>query len=245
MDNSLTNISVFVKQGEVTFNSFEKLKNSAINLANQLSEIIITPETILANKKFIAEVRKRVTILEDERKRVKAKLLEPYADFESRVKEIVNIVEVAEKDYRDRIRKFEDQERDEKFNKIEELFNKRIKQYPFAEWFTVNDFFQPKYLNKGISLSKIEEELVDWLTQLDSEINVIKTMEDSENILFEYTNTLNLATAIANVKAKKTVKQNILQMNRDESYYFEVFSEEDFEDLCDFMDANDIGYKVH
>ena len=250
MQLEIRNDSLKIQQGKILFPEQEELKTQAQEILDHLSKIEVTPENVADNKKLISTVNKAIKGLEDRRISIKKEMLEPYNEFEKQVKEIVGIVKEADSLVRTQIHELEEAEREDKQHKIYQIFNKRIKAYDFGDAFTFEDFFQPMYLNKSVSMIKVEQEMVNWLEGIDRDLQVINSLEDRVDILAEYVSCIDLAKSIEAVNKRKEVKKRNEVLNHTDTatadnvtYVFIINNEKDAKLLELLMKENDIKYE--
>jgi hypothetical protein len=201
---------VKVEKGKIIFNCYEKIKNDAEALANLLKATVITDETLIANKKLIAEVRKRLKFLNDAKIKIKKQLLEPFGDFDAKIKEVSKIVEDAEKEYRERINEIEEKRIADKADEMCNILAKRLKQYPllnFGNCITLffENFWKSKYFTKMYTENKIEAEMIAWLEEKNKEVQAIQNMSDNEAaaVMSIYMKTLDLPRSLSEAKIDK------------------------------------------
>lgn len=240
--------TLIVKPGEIQFPEYRELKRQAQQVADYLETVEVTEENVKENKKLLAAVNKSVKKLEDERIGIKKKMLIPYTKFESEVKEIVEIVKKADTSVRAQVKSLEEKEREEKYNKITELFGKRISAYDFDTLFNAEDFIKPEHLNKSLSITKIEAEMVEWLTKIETDIFVINGLEHADEVMAEYREIKDLATAMSVVTERHNKVEEIKKVAQpvsetQKTYRFEVFTAKDMKMTEMFMNENQIEYK--
>jgi hypothetical protein len=198
MNNELTvfgsQASVAVQKGGIQFQGYEEMLAQATELAELMKTVEVNEESIKASKKLLAEVNKRVDALEQERIRIKKELLEPYLDFEAKIKTITGVVKESDNELRGKVRELEELERQEKRRVIEGMFEKRIDHYPTLFFLTSDRFIRPVHLNKSSALNKIEIELAQWLEQRKREVEVINNTAGAD--LEKYAETLDLVSAL-------------------------------------------------
>lgn len=240
--------NIIVTPGHVIFNEFDSLKEQASRLADMISEVAVTEENIQVSKKMLAAVNSKVKEMESRRISIKKEMLQPYDSFEKQVKEIVNIVKTADNLVRDQLRTLEERERDEKQDKVAEIFGKRIGQYElFHDMFGFEDFIKPQHLNKSTSMKSVELDMVKWLEKKDSDFKVILALPNGNDVLSEYLDTKDLAVAINIVNDRETRKKEVIAKKPTNSivtkYIITIDSEKDFRLLELFMKSNEIQYK--
>jgi DNA anti-recombination protein RmuC len=159
-----------------------------------MKTVEVNEESIKTSKKLLAEVNKRVDALEAERIRIKKELLEPYLEFEAKIKTITGVVKESDNELRSKVRELEELERQEKRRIIENMFEKRIGYYPTLFFLTSDRFIKPVHLNKTSALNKVEIELAQWLEQRKREVEVIGNTVGAS--LEKYAETLDLVSAL-------------------------------------------------
>lgn len=182
------------KSPEVIDFNFEELKEEITNKSAFYKNMVYTDETIKDAKSDRALLNKFKTALEDKRKEVKKQCLEPYNQFEKQIKELVAIIDEPVKLIGEQITEFEDREKAEKHEQIIELFNKA----GFQSFVTLEQIYDPKWLNKSVSLKSIEEELTNTVYRIGHDVTTINSLKEySFEALQHYKKTLDLAGAIA------------------------------------------------
>ena len=182
------------KSPEVIDFNFEELKEEITNKSALYKNMVYTDETIKDAKSDRALLNKFKTALEDKRKEVKKQCLEPYNQFEKQIKELVAIIDEPVKLIGEQITEFEDREKAEKHEKIIELFEKA----GFQSFVTLEQIYDPKWLNKSVSLKSIEEELTNTVYRIGHDVTTINSLKEySFEALEHYKKTLDLAGAIA------------------------------------------------
>ena len=182
------------KSPEVIDFNFKELKEEITNKSALYKNMVYTDETIKDAKSDRALLNKFKTALEDKRKEVKKQCLEPYNQFEKQIKELVAIIDEPVKLIGEQITEFEDREKAEKHEQIIELFNKA----GFQSFVTLEQIYDPKWLNKSVSLKSIEEELTNTVYRIGHDVTTINSLKEySFEALEHYKKTLDLASAIA------------------------------------------------
>lgn len=187
---------------DIEFVGFEELKQSAEKLAANVQHVVVNKENVKESKQLIASINREIKTINDERIKLKKEVLEPYNKIEQQVKEIESIVNEASAVVKGQVKSLDEAERAEKEKKIRALFERRIKHYPFKDLFSFEDFLKPRHLNKSETMTKVEDNLVNWLERIKQDYDVIKKQDNADEILTEYVNTQSLATAINTVQER-------------------------------------------
>lgn len=240
---------VTLTRGEVKFQSYEKLKSQAMEIADFISQMEVTDENVKVVKKVLARANKAVKQLNDKRIEIKKAINEPYEAFNSQVKEIESIVKEADQIVRSQVRNLEEQERQKKAEDLKEIWDLRIAQYDLARIFDFEDWLTPKHLNKSESMSKVEQDMTDFLEKSERDLEVIRKHEDCDELMLVYKEEKDLAMSLQIVSEKKRLLQEQEEILKDsevekaEKYIFEVYSKKDANLLELLMRENDISYR--
>lgn len=227
---------VDVTIGTVRFDGYKKLKSEAEDLARHIETIEVTEENVKEVKRLLAQVNKSVKRLNDERISIKKRLNEPYDEFASKVKDIETIVKSADELVRQQVRDLEEQEREEKKKELLKVWNLRIQHYGNGKLFTFEDWLKPNFLNKTFSLGQAESIMVEFLEQVERDVSLIRSMDNSEDILYFYKEFIDLGQAIDTVRAREEEKkrqEEVLSSVTEEEvpevkdFVFRVFDEKD------------------
>lgn len=240
-----------VKSGTIIFLGYESLKKEAIQLAEHITSIEVTDDNIKQSKKLLAAINNRIKELEQQRITIKKVILEPYDEFEIKVKDIVSTVKEADNHVRAQVKQLEEIERQNKEKQIEDLFTKRKKHYKVVDQLV--DFFsflQPRHLNKTTTIEAVEKEMIDFFERVQADIDVISTMDRSEIILRHYVETLDVTRALVLANEEKrrdeTIRASEATTNKKDPQCFTItlYDVKDYKLIQLFMDQNKIKYDV-
>lgn len=245
-DNSVT-----YSVGSVEFNDYERIKESAIKLADRVKTVEVNEDNVKESKKLRAAVNKEVAALNKQRTAIKKELLKPYEDFNNQVKEISNIVGGANNTIDKQISDLELQEKDAKRNEIKRMYGLHLAAYyGFPIDFEKFIIVKPKLLNKSVTLDKAEEAIAQFLHDKNEELKTIDSQTHSDEVLAEYlSNGLNLSTAINAVSARLAAVEKVKRPKSKPvesllaEYGFKVFDEKDALLIQMYMKENNIKFE--
>lgn len=178
----------------------EQLKNIKANIEEKVSSVLALKcdeSTVKAIKVLRADLTKDFKELEERRKIVKGKILEPYEAFETVYKECVTeIFKSADKELKKRIDEVENSLKNEKRKEVENYFEE-YRQSKNIEFVSFGD----AHINVTMSASKksLKEQAKAFLDRISDDLKLIYTQEHKEEILVEYKKTLNVSNSITSV----------------------------------------------
>jgi len=239
--------AIDIVQGKVSFPGYHDLKAQAEMIAGKISEMEVTEENIKDVKKTLAKVNKSVKALNDERIRVKKELTAPYEAFAEQVKEIETIVKSADEMVRSQVREMEEQERQQKKETLRGVFERRIEHYEYAKIFTFDEWLEPGHLNKSLSLTKAEEQMVEWLEQRERDIKILHGMQDRDELLQVYRVCQDVSMTIEEVEQKKKALQEMKAVwdeAEQQVFMIKVFGKKDLMLAQVLLKENDIEFET-
>ena len=210
-DLKITN-KIEIEKGLIKFDEFENLKEQAEKVAEIISSVDDSEENIKEAKKVLASSRKSIQTLNDTRIKIKKEFSKPLMEFESKVKEITEIVESAGRVLSGKIKAHEDSQRDLKLELIKSMYKlnvaPRVSEVASFDW-----FFESHFLNKTFSMNKIEKELEEFNQKILSELETIEKMENGEDVMIEYISTKgNFIVSLDRVNEREKLKRESVRV---------------------------------
>lgn len=163
----------------IQFN-YEDIKKWITEKAKEYKSMVYTEETITNAKSDRATLNKVAKALNDEKIRIKKKVLKPFEDFESKCKELQGIITDASNSIDIQVKAFETKEQEEKKKQIENLFNTYIGD--FKELIIFEQIFNQRWLNKTYTIKKIEDEIKHLIAKTTNDLKVIDAQIQDESI---------------------------------------------------------------
>lgn len=118
---------------------------------------VYTDDTITQAKKDRAALNKLATAIDDKRKDMKARYLQPYQDFEAQAKELAQMVKTQAAEIDAQVKAYEQHRKDEKLAKIKELYTAIIGK--LANLVPYERLHESRWLNVTTSMTTITEEM--------------------------------------------------------------------------------------
>lgn len=206
----------FVKN--IDFNH-EELKAELERRLQKYQGLVYTEETVSEAKKDRASLNKFKKALNDKRLEIKRLCLAPYEDFESKVKELVGMVEQPVNEIDAQVKGFEEQKREMKRADIEDFWN--LQESDVKTLVSLDRVFNPRWLNTTYSMKKVEEEIMEFFSKVESELALIEELETEfeDQVIRIYLQDFNVAKAMAENKAlvDQKAKREELKRQREEA----------------------------
>ncbi len=178
----------------IVFN-YEEIKKGLQLKLEDYRGMTYTDDSIDVAKKDRAELNKLKKTLSDERIKIKRLYNQPVEVFESKIKELVSLIDEPIDEIGMQINKYEDEAKEKKKNEILDWYsNKEIsKEVEIAK------IWNDRWLNKSFSISKIIEEVDEFASKYEADVKAIKALNSDEEpiLLEEYRKTLDLSSVLA------------------------------------------------
>ena len=217
--NQPDSTEIRIENGLIRFDAYQMYRQRAEEARDYLMTLDVSPESEQECKRTVATARKISDQLNQEKIRIKKTVLEPYTEFEDKVKEIIAIITEGENVARDKLKAIDDQRREEKKDEIRKIWNARCNSFECGKYLTFGDFLQDKHLNKTVPVSEVEKEMVHFLQFKSADIEFLKKRPLADEYIAEYIGCLDLVMAMENVdrrhetmKAKSTEPYMVIRI---------------------------------
>lgn len=173
-------VSDFEITKQITFN-YEDLKKELTIRVKKYKDKIYNEETIKDAKSDRALLNKVSKAINDEKKRVKEKLLGPYIDFENKCKELMQIIDEASAGIDDQVKKFEECEKNEKLAQILMYWSENSGE--FGVIIDIDKLIKKEWLNKSYSVNKVMQELDHIVTRTRTDFAILENTSNDKELV--------------------------------------------------------------
>jgi len=139
--------------------NFEEVKEELKSNLEQYKKLVVTEESLSvckANQKDLAGLR---TKIDSYRKDIKKTMSQPITDFENKCKELISLVEEAEKPLKEGIKVYDDMRREEKKQQAIEIIKETIEKHGIIEKYASRLDVLDKYTNLTAKVSDVREDV--------------------------------------------------------------------------------------
>lgn len=207
-------VTVNQEAGKINCN-FAEIEAYAQEVKTRYSGIVVTEDSIAESKKDIATLRKLYKNLDDARKQVKERYMEPYQEFEKQIRESLEKIQEPIAELDEQVKEFERQRKEEKKQKIEQFFEELAGD--MKEYLSLEKIYDKKWENKTASYMAIREDIRQVVDSCRMAVGTIKSMnsEAVEEALKRYKLDMSLTNAISFINAYEARKAQILQKEKE------------------------------
>lgn len=234
----------------INFEEYTILIHQAQQVADYIDSITLTDENVKDVKKILANANKSIKALNDKRIAIKKEIMEPYEVFNQQIKDIESLVKDADQRLRDEVRTLEEKAREEKKKEIENLWEKRVFQYEYASLMDFYNFLENKHLNKSYPMSKVEDDMVEFLEKSENDLKILCTRDDKDQAIEIYMDTRDLGQTLLILGEKKKQAEEYkeklkdIEPQKESRYAFVITGNKDKNFVEMLLKNNEINYEL-
>lgn len=183
---------IVLEQLPIITQHLESLSVEIKEKVDKATSLVCTEDTVKDIKNIRAELNKEFKELESQRKEVKQAIMSKYDEFEEIYKEKVsNIYKNADVELKSKIDSVENELKTQKLNEVKEFF------YEHCKANNIDVDFERANINVTLSASmkSLKEQALAFIEDIVSDMKLIELEEYKDEILLEYNNTLDFASA--------------------------------------------------
>ena len=239
-------VQISRNNGTIDFN-FEDLKEALTAELELYKNLVFTEDTKADAKKTVAELRKLKKQISDKRIEVKKLYMQPYTDFEAKVKELDKLINEPITFISEQIDAFEQKRIEEKRELINKIYLELVSEREdIAGYAELNRVYDSKWENASTSKKTIQEAITSYLDSVDNDIAAIESMESEyeAKALMRYKETGVLSDALLTIRQWEKQKEEILKAEAEKQAEAEadeiLDAPEPIEEFIEPTEKNDI-----
>lgn len=207
---------------------FSQLEEIGKYIDEQVKDIDILPcteENKQEVKKRRTEVNNTLKLLEDRRKEIKSKLLEPYEIFNEKYEnECKGKLQSASEILKTKIDTIEEEQKRDKEIELREFANQHIEANNLVDIIDFEDI--PISITLSASMSSLKDKIIEFCEKVKQDLDLIELEEFKEEILVEYKNNLDFAQSkmmiIERHKQMEEIKNKMEQQDKAQKEVDEI-----------------------
>lgn len=206
-------VQIVRNNGTIDFN-FEDIKDALASELELYKNLVFTEDTKADAKKTVAELRKLKKQISDKRIEVKKLYMQPYTDFEAKVKELDKLINEPITFISEQIDAFEQKRIEEKRELINDIYLELVSgREDIAGYAEFSRAYDSKWENASTSKKAIQEAITSYLDSVANDIAAIKSMESEyeTKALMRYKETGVLSDALLTIRQWEKQKEEILK----------------------------------
>lgn len=154
--------------------NMSEVKEYALATKKYYGNLVFTDEQIKEAKDERANINKAVKKVADYRKNIVDKFNKPLEEFVRNAKETESILKEASNSIDVQVKKYEEQEKENKKAKCEDLFNNLVGD--LSQLITFEKVFDTRWLNKTTKMTEVEQNIKNVIEKVNGGLQAIKEL---------------------------------------------------------------------
>ena len=202
----------------IEFN-FEEQKAWLEERLQHYNNLVVTEDTIKEGKADRAKLNKLKEAIDTRRKEIKKEWLAPYTAFETKVKELIELINQPIKAIDVQLDTYEQARQEEKRHQIFEAYGAAVPE-ALASIIPLERIFKPQWLNSTTKIKKVEEELAEIVKRTNTDMMLLDTVEEEYKaaVRDEYIQTLDITRAMNKKASLQAASAAFQQREEDRAY---------------------------
>lgn len=174
-----------------------ELEENVRSIVAAYQGLVYTEDTVSDAKNDRAALRKLLNEIEDRRKLVKKKCMEPYEVFESDLKDVTALIKEQISIIDGQVKEYENSVKEEKKARLQDVYAEAIGE--LAEVLPFKRVFEAQYLNVSFKESKAATEIQEKVQRVKSDLAAIDALDSKYKLNAKdvYVRTLDMSKAMA------------------------------------------------
>lgn len=219
IERNMNELSLVINQnpGSIDIN-FDALEEQLDKKLSEYKGAVFTESSKAIAKAEVASLRKLKKDIEDSRKAVKKKWMEPYEQFEKKMKSLAVKVDEPINAINEQVQAFEEKRRQEKRELIRNLYEDTVADYEDCrDYISLDKLYDSKWENASVSAKSIKKDMMERMSGIQTEVSSIKAMhsDKEEDALVLYKQTLDLNRALQMISVYEQNKAEALKREEE------------------------------
>jgi hypothetical protein len=207
MSNTELKVVDFKVLDQISFN-YDELKQEISKQLSKYEGLIFDEKDIKEAKETRANLNRLKKQVNDKKIDVKKEFMKPYTEFENKIKDILEMIDKPCNQIDIQIKQFEQKTKDEKKNKIIDIFNDNIGE--LKQILNIQRIWNDRWLNATYDIKDIELEILGVIDRAKTDLQIIENMKSEFEIQLKdkYISSLDLSTVMQEKNRLETIKNN-------------------------------------
>lgn len=219
IERNMNELSLVINQnpGSIDIN-FDALEEQLDKKLSEYKGAVFTENSKAIAKAEVASLRKLKKDIEDSRKAVKKKWMEPYEQFEKKMKSLSAKVDEPINAINEQVQAFEEKRRQEKRELIRNLYEDTVADYEYCrDYISLDKLYDSKWENDSVSAKSIKKDMMERMLGIQTAVSSIKAMhsDKEEDALVLYKQTLDLNRALQMISVYEQNKAEALKREEE------------------------------
>ena len=214
---------------------------------------VVTEGTLTANKKYVAELNKKVASLKNLKTQAKKVVLGQLDTLNEQADYLIDKISEADTLVRDQTKRIDDERKEKLTAEVEEEFNGYCSSYDY-KIFDFETFLRYNPIKLSTSINKYKVAIIEFIERTANEYEILTSLTEDENILNAYrmfvnNGRLNNALTMAkesheqNNAVREEIKKEVVEEIKKDNFVITLTNETDYKRVVTYLKKYNIEFK--
>lgn len=242
---SSVDIQPFLQNFKIDENYMKSLEENVNTFLETSKLTVVTEETLAANKKYVADLNKKVASLKMLKKQAKDVVLTQLDTLNEQVEYLIEKISEADTLVRDQTKRIDEQRKEELEKEVLEQFNGYCESYDF-KLFDFETFLRYNPIKLSTTLNKYKVAIIEFIERTTNEFEMLQTLTDNTDVLNEYKRSVEfgrLNNALTLAKQSHEQNKAVREEIKKDNFIIELTNETDYKRVVTYLKKYNITFK--
>lgn len=214
---------------------------------------VVTEETLTANKKYVAELNKKVASLRNLKTQAKKVILGQLDTLNEQADYLIDKISEADTLVRDQTKRIDEQRKEQLTAEIEEEFNGYCNSYDY-KLFDFETFLRYNPIKLSTTINKYKVAIIEFIERTSNEYEILTSFTDDTSVLNDYkefviNGRLNNALTLSrqsherNNAVREEIKKEVREEIKKDNFVITLTNETDYKRVVTYLKKYNIEFK--
>lgn len=214
---------------------------------------VVTEETLTANKKYVAELNKKVASLKNLKTQAKKVVLGQLDTLTEQADYLIDKISEADTLVRDQTKRIDEKRKEQLTAEVEEEFNGYCNSYDY-KLFDFDTFLRYNPIKLSTSVNKYKVAIIEFIERTSNEYEILTSLTDDTDVLNDYrefvnNGRLNNALTLSrqsherNNAVREEIKKEVREEIKKDNFVITLSNETDYKRVVTYLKKYNIEFK--
>ena len=231
----------------------KSLEDEVNNFIETSKATVVTEETLTANKKYVAELNKKVASLKNLKTQAKKVVLGQLDTLNEQAEYLIDKILEADALVRDQTKRIDEERKEKLTAEVEEEFNGYCNSYDY-KLFDFNTFLRYNPIKLSTTVNKYKVAIIEFIERTANEYEILTDLTENTNVLNVYIDAVNngrLNSALTlskhsheqNNAVREEVKKEVREEIKKDNFVITLTNETDYKRVLTYLKKYNIKFK--
>mgnify|MGYP000431904711 FL=1 len=231
----------------------KSLEDEVNNFIETSKATVVTEETLIANKKYVAELNKKVASLKNLKTQAKKVVLGQLDTLNEQAEYLIDKILEADALVRDQTKRIDEERKEKLTAEVEEEFNGYCNSYDY-KLFDFNTFLRYNPIKLSTTVNKYKVAIIEFIERTANEYEILTDLTEDNNVLNTYIDAvnngrLNNALTLAkhsheqNNAVREEIKKEVREEIKKDNFVITLTNETDYKRVLTYLKKYNIKFK--